>query len=673
MAQQTSDKTQIELLINNAKKSSSEIAQLKTQISQLETQLSNFTVPNKIPKEEDIDTLKLENCKLTYQLTHLQKVLAEQQQDTMATNNVQQLIQRLVAVAIYRAFPQVSTPPAASRCQSDPKNLADYRCGAPLSLSKAVKDQTGAILHAKKIAEQINNNFPSNTILDECIISDVGFLNLTLNKDFVCRSINDILHKGVQPPNLAKKRVIVDFSSPNIAKEMHVGHLRSTIIGESICRLLEFCGHDVLRLNHVGDWGTQFGMLIAHIQEKYPDYEKQTTLPISDLQELYKVSKTRFDEEEDFKTRAYQAVVALQNRDPQFYNAWQKICDISRAEFQALYDRLDISIIERGESYYQPLMPLVVEDLESKGLIKTEEGRKLLFPPGVTPLTLVKSDGGYTYDTSDVAAIRHRIEEEKGDWLIYVVDRGQATHFESIFAAAKYAGYLDEYKVRVNHVEFGVVLGEDKKKFKTRSGETVRLAELLDEGLERSLATLKMKERDKVLSEEELKAAQEAVAYGCIKYADLSHDRTRDYVFSYDKMLEDKGNTAVYLLYMLTRIRSIIRSCKLTPEQIHNAIGQTPIILDDPLELALGKLLIRFPEILFRTVDSLLLHQICDYLYELAYTFSRFYDKCYCIRLNKETGEVTELNMPRILLCEATARTLETGFHIVGLQPVSRM
>jgi arginyl-tRNA synthetase len=445
---------------------------------------------------------------------------------------------------------------------------------------------------------------------------------------------------GVKAPYVGEKRkAIIDFSSPNIAKEMHVGHLRSTIIGESLSRLLEFFGFEVLRLNHVGDWGTQFGMLIAHLQDKYPNYTTDIP-PISDLQAFYKESKKRFDEDEKFKARAYECVVKLQKYDENIIKGWNLICDVSRKEFEHIYRELDIKLIERGESYYQQLMDQVVQEFEEKQLVKTEEGRKLIFPPECQiPLTIVKSDGGYTYDTSDLAALRNRLFTEKGEIVLYVVDSGQGTHFDGIFSAARQIGWVQAHH-RVEHVGFGVVLGEDKKKFKTRSGETVRLRDLLDEGLTRALAKLKEKERDKVLTAEELSAAQKAVAYGCIKYADLSHNRLNDYIFSFEKMLEDKGNTAVYMLYAYTRIRSIARNAGVGEDQLRQFAQTNALKIEDPKEWKLAKFILKYPEIMLKTLNDLLLHSICEFMYELASIFSEFYDTCYCIEKDPKTGRL---------------------------------
>lgn len=448
--------------------------------------------------------------------------------------------------------------------------------------------------------------------------------------------------------------------------------MRSTIIGESLSRLFEFIGFDLLRLNHLGDWGTQFGMLIAHLKDKFPNYA-EVSPPIGDLQAFYKESKKRFDEDPEFKVRAYSCVVKLQSYDPEIIKGWNLICDVSRKEYEHIYKELDVKITERGESFYQKLMCDAVKDLEAKKLLIQEDGRKIMFVPDQTiPLTVVKSDGGYTYATSDLAAIKNRLITEKADIVLYVVDAGQSVHLQSVYSAAKIIGWLKP-EHRVEHVEFGVVLGEDKKKFKTRSGDTVRLRDLLDEGLTRALAKLKEKEREKVLSADELNAAQKAVAYGCIKYSDLSHNRTNDYIFSFDKMLEDKGNTAVYMLYAYTRIRSITRNAGVTEAQLKEFAKSNKICLDDPKEWKLAKFILKFPEIMIKTFNDLLIHSICDYMYELATVFTEFYDTCYCIEKDKATGVIKSVNMSRLVLCDSTASVLAQCFNLLGLQTLEKM
>uniref|UniRef100_A0A183TFC7 arginine--tRNA ligase n=1 Tax=Schistocephalus solidus TaxID=70667 RepID=A0A183TFC7_SCHSO len=522
----------------------------------------------------------------------------------------------------------------------------------------------------------------------------------------------------------------------------------STIIGESVSRLLAFLGHDILKLNHLGDWGTQFGMLIAHLHDTFKDLGDQP-LPVSDLQTFYKASKKRFDEDEEFKKRAYEAVVKLQAHDPLYIRDWNKICDISKREFNEIYRRMDIKdLVPRGESFYQSRMESLVAALQSKNLLENDDGRQILRTDNSqVPLIIVKSDGGFTYDTSDLTAIRQRIQEEGADRIIYVVDSGQSMHFNILFAAAEKCGFLEPHRVTAEHIGFGLVLGEDKKKFKTRSGKTVKLIDLLNEGIERSLNKLKEKGRDKELTPEEQQTAAEAVAYGCIKYADLSHNRNNDYIFSFDKvrhrvlaslptlpvirMLDDRGNTAAYLLYAYTRIRSIVRKTGWSPEKLEAVRKSAHVVLNHPSELKLAKTLCRLPEVLYRLQTELLFHKLCDYLYEVSCVFTEFYDSCYCIEQDRKTGkclpsfssssspspcfcsflfprfllsytfilahgegrvdeganfaglavpkcravwsDIVKIDESRIILCEATATIMKCCFDILGIRTVEKM
>jgi len=572
--------------------------------------------------------------------------------------------------AIRQAYPDIEDPPVQI-VETAKEAFGDYQCNSAMSLSQ-ILGKKGQKTNPRVVAENIISKLPVNPLIAKTEIAGQGYINIRLCHDEVAKKIANIMLDGVQPPRLTKKRVIVDFSSPNIAKEMHVGHLRSTIIGESISRLLEFVGYDVLRLNHVGDWGTQFGMLIAHLQDRFPNYKTEAP-PVGDLQSFYKESKKRFDTEEDFKKRAYECVVRLQKHDPDIIQAWTMICDVSRKAFGQIYERLGVTLIERGESFYQSRMQEVVADMEKQGVLVQDQGMKLVFPSQCEiPMILVKSDGGFTYDTSDLAAIRQRLVDEKAEWIIYVVDAGQSLHFQQLFDVARKVGWYDPQKIRVEHVGFGVVLGEDKKKFKTRSGETVRLSDLLDEGLKRSQAKLIEKGRHEVLASEELKAAQEAVAYGCIKYADLSHNRLSDYVFSFDKMLDDRGNTAAYLLYAFTRIRSIARSAKVDRQQLLNSIREKPFTLSHVKEIKLAKVILRFPDVILTVLDSLLMHTLGEYLYELATVFSEFFDNCYCIEKDS-SGAIKQIHTHRLILCETTADTMAAGFHIIGLRTVEKM
>uniref|UniRef100_A0A9J7YEB3 Arginine--tRNA ligase, cytoplasmic n=2 Tax=Cyprinus carpio TaxID=7962 RepID=A0A9J7YEB3_CYPCA len=644
-----------------------EIKLLQDEIERLrDPQELNFT-------SSQLDELREENSRLKYRLNILKRSLQEEMsQNDNEMLNINQRLQQIFGEAINTAYPGLENPPLTVTPNQQAK-FGDYQCNSAMAMAQVMKAK-GQKISPREIAEKIVQNIPNNELIERTEIAGPGFINVHLKRMFVSKLLSSLLVNGVKPPSLKKKKkVVVDFSSPNIAKEMHVGHLRSTIIGDSMCRLFEFLGYEVLRLNHVGDWGTQFGMLIAHLQDKFPNY-LSVSPPIGDLQAFYKESKKRFDEDEEFKRRAYQCVVKLQSKEPDFIKAWNLICDVSRNEFQKVYNCLDIRIEERGESYYQDMMTAVIKEFEEKGLVQLDEGRKIVFAPGQSiPLTIVKSDGGYTYDTSDLAAIKNRIFDEKADIIIYVTDSGQVLHFQVVFAAAQLIGWYDPKVIRVEHAGFGVVLGEDKKKFKTRSGDTVRLMDLLEEGLKRSMDKLKEKGRDKVLTPEDLVKAQRAVAFGCIKYADLSHNRINDYVFSFDKMLDDRGNTAAYLLYAFTRIRSIARLANIQEATLRTAVETTEVLLDHEKEWKLGKCILRFPEILQKITDDLLLHTLCDYLYELATTFTEFYDSCYCVEKDRQTGEVVKINMCRMLLCEATAAVMAKGFDILGINPVERM
>ncbi|XP_038056656.1 arginine--tRNA ligase, cytoplasmic-like [Patiria miniata] len=654
-----------------------EIAQLKQEILQLQNGEINDGNDSSSP---ELDKLRTENQKLKYRLAHLLRSIEEEEKqstritgtDTVMTDISQQL-QGIFAFAIMSAFPDLANPTMAVEASKNDR-FGDYQCNSAMAIAQQLR-AVGRKISPNEIAQAIVKNMPSNKIIEKVEIAGPGFINVHIQRPFISAVISDILTKGVRPPKIdRKKKVVIDMSSPNIAKEMHVGHLRSTIIGESITRLLQFAGHDVQKVCHLGDWGTQFGMLIAHLQDRFPDYLTKSP-PISDLQAFYKESKVRFDEDAEFKKRAYSLVVQLQAKEPDIHKAWQLICDISYRAFEDIYERLDIKdLIPRGESFYQDLMVETVQDLESRGFLELDEGRKIMFTDSSkVPLTIVKSDGGFTYDTSDMACIRYRVFVDKADWILYVVDAGQSVHLENIYAGGRIVGWYDPARVRVEHIKFGVVLGEDKKKFKTRSGDTVRLAELLDEGMRRSLDKLKEKERDKVLTAEELSAAQRSVAYGCIKYADLCHNRVNDYVFSFDKMLDDKGNTAVYLLYAYTRIKSIARLAKVDDAAVLQAAGSTPIDVIHAKEWKLAKCLSRFPEIVSRILNDLLMHTLCEYLYELTTTFTEFYDACYCVEKDRQTGVIVKVNMSRILLCEAAAAVMAKGFHILGLDPVNRM
>jgi arginyl-tRNA synthetase len=455
---------------------------------------------------------------------------------------------------------------------SNPK-FGDYQSNVAMSLAKPLGKAPRAI------AEQLVQNLQISELCEIPSIAGPGFINLTLKPAYLeaqLAAMQTDFRLGVARVK-HPKRVIVDFSAPNIAKEMHVGHLRSTIIGDSIARILEFQGHDVLRLNHVGDWGTQFGMLITYLREVAP--EALTTadaIDIGDLVAFYKKAKQRFDADETFKELSRQEVVKLQSGDPVSRHAWQLLCDQSRREFQVIYDLLDIRLTERGESFYNPLLPGVVEDLANLGLLVEDQGAQCVFLEGFTnkdgspqPLIVQKSDGGYNYDTTDLAAIRYRVQQDQAERILYLTDAGQANHFAQVFQVARRAGWLPD-TVEVVHVPFGLVQGEDGKKLKTRSGETVRLRDLLDEAIERAEADLqtRVQQEAREESQEFIDQVAKVVGMSAVKYADLSQNRTSNYIFSFDKMLSLQGNTAPYMLYAYVRTQGISRKGGIDFEQL---------------------------------------------------------------------------------------------------------
>lgn len=547
--------------------------------------------------------------------------------------------------------------------QTAQAQFGHYQCNSALKLAKELK------MSPRDVASRIASHLTCGEIT-KVDIAGPGFINITLDSGFVAKYVQAAavdLRLGLELP-LERQKVIVEFSSPNIAKELHVGHLRSTIIGESLARLFEFLGHDVLRLNHVGDWGTQFGMLITFLKDNHPRVlSGQEPTDLSHLMQWYKESKKRFDEDPDFKKRSQLQVVQLQSGDPLSLSAWQMICEISRRAFQEIYDLMDVTLLERGESFYNPYLADVVSDLEKKGLITISGGAKCVFLDGFVgregdplPMIIQKSDGGYNYETTDMAALRHRVDVEKADRIICVTDAGQALHFQQVFKTAEKALYYDPSKVQVDHVTFGVVLGPDGKKFKTRSGDTEKLIDLLLEAVRR--ASLIIEQRLPDIDQKEKEALALSLGIGAVKYADLSCHRVKDYVFSYDRMLKFEGNTAAFLLYAYVRIQGIKRK---GGRDISSIIKAGSVSLEHPSELALAVHIAQFGETLHSMTKDLLPSRLCEYLYVLAEKFNGFYRDC---RVDGDPKEDS-----RLILCEATARILKKGLDILGLKVVDRM
>lgn len=573
--------------------------------------------------------------------------------------------------ALNEAFPEKASlidPSLIEITEATQEKFGHYQCNSAMKLTKLLEENPRQI--ATKLVSKLQTS--TDTLFSDISIAGPGFINFTLSPSYLSKRITQQLHDprlGV-PLSQTPLKVIIDYSSPNVAKEMHVGHLRTTIIGDCLARLMRFLGHEVLPLNHIGDWGTQFGMLIAYLKIELPSItsERLPEIDLSDLVAWYRASKLRFDENPEFKKQAQQEVVALQNGDPTARRAWEHICEISRRAYQKIYDLLDIQLIERGESYYHPFLAPLLNDLEQKGLVSISDGAKCVYLEGFTnrdgeplPLILQKSDGGYNYATTDLASLRHRVQEEKGNWLIYVIGAEQTLHLQMIFEAARKAGYYDPAQVRVDHVDFGMVLKPDGKKFKTRSGETERLIDLLQGAIDK--AKEKLLERDPDISSLELDSSAHILGINAVKYADLSCHRSSDYIFSYDKMLKFEGNTAAFLLYAYVRIQSIQRK---TGVNILDLLKDNhPIVLEEPSEIALGLLVCQFNDTLTCIAQELLPNRLTDYLYRVAEKFHVFFHQCRVEGSSQQTS--------RLLLCQATAEVLCAGMKILGLKPLDRM
>jgi len=553
-----------------------------------------------------------------------------------------------------------------------------------MALAKKIKTEP------RKLAEQVVENLDVSDICEEPEVAGPGFINLRLKQDFIVSGLLEINADSENRLGIEKtvqtKTVVVDFSAPNIAKQMHVGHLRSTIIGDCICRMLEFLGHTVIRQNHIGDWGTQFGMLIQEVFEGrvaaafegvtgQPVYE-QGDFSVSDTEELYRKAKNRYDSEPKFKQGARDWVVKLQNGDAEAFSFWSSIVRASLSECQKIYDLLNVTLTRndvRGESFYNDMLPDIVKDLKHEGVAEESEGAVCVFPEGfknkegqALPFIIQKSDGAYLYATTDLAAIRYRINELKADKIAYVTDSRQKLHFEMLFAVARMAGWVGD-DVELSHVMFGSVLGDDGTPLKTRSGENVKLKELLDEAVERARAVVE--EKNPELGEERKAEIAQAVGIGAVKYADYSNNRTSDYIFSFDKMLAMDGNTAPYMQYAYARIKSIIRKAPDKGVDVNRERAKLEKLnLTEPAELDLAKYLVRYGEAIEAAVSDYRPNYLTSYLYELAQKFSVFYTNCPVLDAPQDKRPT------RLLLCDLTAKIIKHGLsELLGIEVVEQM
>ena len=598
----------------------------------------------------------------------------------------QQLTERLAAAVEAALGPDFAGADPMVRTAQKPEH-GDYQANLAMALAKRLGRKP------RDVAQAIVNHLDASDLCKVPEIAGPGFINLTLRDDYV-ESIGSALaaddRLGVESVH-NPQTVVIDYSSPNVAKEMHVGHLRSTVIGDALARALDFLGHTVVRQNHIGDWGTQFGMLVQYLIENVEPGVENPWRPdgeydvggIGDLDGFYKAAKKVFDEDAEFADRARQRVVKLQGGDEETLARWRYLVRQSKRHFDDAYRRMGIETTDTGdaheaaeqhlleyraESFYNPALGETVRELEDRGMVTESEGAACIFLDEFTgkdgeplPLIIRKSGGGYLYATTDLAALRYRVREIGADRIIYVTDARQRQHFAMVFRAAEKAGWLEGQggAVDAEHVSFGTILGEDGKPFKTRSGETVRLADLLDEA-ERRAADI-VAEKNPELSEKDRAEVAAAVGIGAIKYGDLSSDRVKDYVFSWQRMLAMDGNTAPYLQYAYTRVRSIFRKAGEEPPR------GAAVAIEHPAERALVLKLAQLGPTVRAVGESLEPHRLCTWLFELASAFSAFYENCPVLQADEKQ------RASRLALCDTTARALQLGLGLLGIRVMDRM
>lgn len=548
--------------------------------------------------------------------------------------------------------------------QSGKVQFGDYQANGIMPAAKKLG------LNPREFAQSVLDKAELQEIAEKTEIAGPGFINIFLKDAWLADNIN----RAVQDPKLGvhnpeKQTVVVDYSSPNVAKEMHVGHLRSTIIGDAVVRTLEFLGNNVIRANHVGDWGTQFGMLIAYLEKM--ENEHASEMELSDLEAFYRAAKKHYDEDPVFAEKARNYVVKLQSGDEYCRTMWQKLVKITMQQNQHNYDRLNVTLTDKdvmGESLYNPMLPGIVEDLKKQGLAVEDDGALVVYldefknkdgdPMGVI---VQKKDGGFLYTTTDIAAAKYRYETLKAHRALVFSDTRQSQHMQQAWLITRKAGYVPD-SFQLEHKNFGMMLGKDGKPFKTRSGDTVKLADLLDEAIER--AGVLISQKSTALSEQEKADVIEAVGIGSVKYADLSKNRTTDYVFDWDNMLSFEGNTAPYMQYAYTRIRSIFNRSQIALSDVE----QAQLSITDEKERALAIKLLQFEEAVQVVGKEGTPHVLCAYLYELAGVFSSFYE--HCPILNNDDQQV---KLSRLKLALLTERTLKQGLDLLGIKTVEKM
>lgn len=548
--------------------------------------------------------------------------------------------------------------------QSGKPKFGDYQANGIMAAAKKLG------LNPREFAQKVLDHADLSDIAEKTEIAGPGFINIFLNPTWLANNVSAALkdqNLGVSANE--KQTIVIDYSSPNVAKEMHVGHLRSTIIGDAVVRTLEFLGHNVIRANHVGDWGTQFGMLIAYLEKM--ENEHASEMELQDLEAFYREAKKHYDEDEAFAEKARNYVVKLQGGDEYCRTMWKKLVDITMQQNQRNYDRLNVTLTEKdvmGESLYNPMLPAIVEDLKKQGLAVEDEGALVVYldefknKEGEAMGVIVqKKDGGFLYTTTDIAAAKYRYETLNADRALVFSDTRQSQHMQQAWLITRKAGYVPD-SFSLEHKNFGMMLGKDGKPFKTRTGGTVKLADLLDEAIER--ATVLINEKNTNLSDDEKTAVIEAVGIGSVKYADLSKNRTTDYVFDWDNMLSFEGNTAPYMQYAYTRIRSIFNKADVNP----TALAEAKIQLSDEKERALAIKLLQFEEAVQTVGKEGTPHVLCAYLYELAGVFSSFYENCPILNAEDEN-----VKLSRLKLASLTEKTLKQGLELLGIKTIEKM
>ncbi|QTR46109.1 arginine--tRNA ligase [Thiothrix litoralis] len=577
--------------------------------------------------------------------------------------NIRQLLDDRMTAALH-TLGAPATVTAIVKPSARPE-FGDYQANGVMAAAKQLK------ANPRELATRLLETLDLSDLADKLEVAGPGFINIHLKNEW----LSGALGGGRMQYAPTDQTIVVDYSAPNLAKEMHVGHLRSTIIGDAVVRVLEFQGHKVIRQNHVGDWGTQFGMLIAHMVSLQTQ-GGELSMQLSDLETFYREAKQRFDAEPDFANAARDYVVKLQSGDAECLQLWQQFIDISLHHCEAIYARLGVSLTRADvmpESAYNADLANVVSDLQAKGLLVEDQGAQCAFldefknkDGSITPIIVQKTGGGYLYATSDLAAVRYRSGTLKADRALYFTDARQALHFQQVFLLARKAGFASD-TISLEHMPFGNMLGEDGKPFKTRTGGTVKLVDLLAEAEERAFTLVTDKNPE--LDEIERHDIARTVGIGAVKYADLSKNRNSDYIFNWESMLSFEGNTAPYLQYAYARIKSIFRKAEETPPGLPLSGEEAKISLHEVAERTLAMKLLQFTEATDSVAKEGLPNHLCTYLYELAGNFMSFYEACPILK----DGVVEEVRNSRLQLANLTAQTLQTGLGLLGIGVMERM